>query len=82
MIKIYDVTDRSKPFIVKDISVSGDYYESRMIGDYVYVVVNERASPAHFAWDTELPAISLVPPVEEQIILHPHARASITTLGQ
>jgi len=40
-VKVYDVTDRSNPVIKRDVSVEGNYFDSRMIGDYVYAVVNQ-----------------------------------------
>ena len=40
-VKVYDVTDRSNPILTRNVSVDGNYYDSRMIGDYVYVIVNE-----------------------------------------
>jgi len=38
-IKVYDVADRSKPVLVKTLSADGWYFTSRMIGDYVYVII-------------------------------------------
>jgi len=38
-IKIYDITDRQAPSLVKNVSSDGGYFASRMIGDYVYVLV-------------------------------------------
>jgi uncharacterized secreted protein with C-terminal beta-propeller domain len=35
---VYDVSDPSNPALKNNISVDGSYYDSRMIGDYVYVV--------------------------------------------
>jgi uncharacterized secreted protein with C-terminal beta-propeller domain len=40
-VKVYDVTDRSNPILKRNVSVDGNYYDSRMIGDYVYAIVNE-----------------------------------------
>ena len=40
-IKIYDVTDRESPDLVRDVSVDGQYFGSRMIGDYAYIVISE-----------------------------------------
>ena len=40
-LNVYDITDRSNPVITRNISIDGYYYDSRMIGDYVYVIVNE-----------------------------------------
>ncbi len=38
---VYDISDRKKPEIVKDYDVKGNYFTSRMIGDYVYLVVQD-----------------------------------------
>jgi len=40
-IEVYDVSDRSNPVIKRDVSLNGSYYDSRMIGDYAYVIVNQ-----------------------------------------
>ena len=40
-ISIYDVSDRSSPKLEKTISYEGDYYDSRMVGEYVYAIVNQ-----------------------------------------
>ena len=42
-IKIFDVSDRSNPSLDRTISVDGSYFNSRMIGDYVYVIIREYA---------------------------------------
>ncbi|MBW6451748.1 MAG: beta-propeller domain-containing protein [DPANN group archaeon] len=41
VIDVYDVSDRSNPILSKNISVDGNYFDSRMIGDYVYIVASE-----------------------------------------
>lgn len=41
--RIYDVTDPSNPSMVRDFTISGSYFSSRMIGDYVYFVVSKAA---------------------------------------
>jgi uncharacterized secreted protein with C-terminal beta-propeller domain len=41
IISIYDVSDRKNPEIVKEIEVDGGYFDSRMIGDNVYVITYE-----------------------------------------
>jgi uncharacterized secreted protein with C-terminal beta-propeller domain len=38
---IYDISDRANPTQLKDYNLNGNYYESRMIGNYVYFIVNE-----------------------------------------
>ncbi|MFH0837288.1 MAG: beta-propeller domain-containing protein [Candidatus Aenigmatarchaeota archaeon] len=40
-VKIYDISDRSSPKLVKDITMNSSYYDSRMIGDNVYVIMQE-----------------------------------------
>lgn len=37
-IKIYDLSDKQNPKLVKEIELSGIYFQSRMIDDYVYAV--------------------------------------------
>ena len=38
LVYIYDVKNRENPKLEQNISVEGSYFDSRMIGDYVYVV--------------------------------------------
>jgi uncharacterized secreted protein with C-terminal beta-propeller domain len=38
---VYSIRDRADPVLVRDITLSGTYYDSRMIGDRVYVITNE-----------------------------------------
>jgi len=40
-INVYDVSDRSKPILKRNLSLEGNYFDSRMIGDYVYVIINQ-----------------------------------------
>jgi inhibitor of cysteine peptidase len=35
---VYDVTDRSNPVLKRNVTLEGNYYDSRMIGDYIYVI--------------------------------------------
>ena len=44
IIKIYDVTDREDPKLIKDVEIDGSYFDSRMIGDYLYVIATEYSS--------------------------------------
>ncbi len=50
-IRIYDVSDRENPVLVRDVSFSGYYLNSRMIGDYIYVVINSPALHYTYTWD-------------------------------
>ncbi|MBN2454350.1 beta-propeller domain-containing protein [Candidatus Woesearchaeota archaeon] len=38
---VYDISDRSDPDLVKDYNVNGYYFQSRMIGDYVYFICKD-----------------------------------------
>jgi len=42
-INVYDVSDKSKPKLARNIMVSGSYFSSRMIGEYVYAVMSQPA---------------------------------------
>ncbi|MBI2134193.1 beta-propeller domain-containing protein [Candidatus Woesearchaeota archaeon] len=44
-INVYDMTDRSNPKLSREIMLSGYYFSSRMIGKYVYAVIN---MPAYY----------------------------------
>ena len=37
---VYDIADRENPVLKRNVTVDGNYVNSRMIGDYVYVVAN------------------------------------------
>jgi inhibitor of cysteine peptidase len=37
-VKVYDISDKANPVITRDFSIDGNYFNSRMIGDYIYVV--------------------------------------------
>jgi inhibitor of cysteine peptidase len=43
-INIYDISDRANPSLRSEITVDGQYFSSRMIGDYVYVIIRKTAS--------------------------------------
>jgi len=43
-INIYDISDRTNPMLKNEIAVDGQYFSSRMIGNYVYVVIRKTAS--------------------------------------
>ncbi len=43
-IKVYSVEDREKPVLARDVFADGVYFNSRMIGDYVYALIS---SPAY-----------------------------------
>ncbi|MGC8816954.1 MAG: beta-propeller domain-containing protein [Candidatus Hadarchaeum sp.] len=39
-VEIYDIDDRENPKLIKRIELSGGYFSSRMIDDYVYIITN------------------------------------------
>ena len=41
VIKIYDISNKLNPIVKKDIEIDGNYFDSRMIGNYVYVISTE-----------------------------------------
>jgi inhibitor of cysteine peptidase len=41
LIKIYDISNKENPELDEEISFTGNYFDSRMIGDYIYVVGNQ-----------------------------------------
>jgi len=40
-IKVYNISDRTKPSVTKEVALNGSYFSSRMIGDYVYAVTSQ-----------------------------------------
>jgi inhibitor of cysteine peptidase len=46
---LYDVSDKAKPDFLKTFTMTGDYFNSRMIGKYVYFVTSQ---PAYVLYDT------------------------------
>ena len=43
IIQVYDISDRASPELERRVTVEGDYFNSRMIGDYAYAIVRKRA---------------------------------------
>jgi len=55
-VKVFDVSDRENPILKRDVSFDGSYFDSRMIGDYVYVIIS---SPIDYRGEeVNLPRIS------------------------
>lgn len=38
---VYDISDREDPERVRDVTFTGNYYDARMVGDYVYTITQE-----------------------------------------
>jgi inhibitor of cysteine peptidase len=43
LVEVYDVSNRSNPVLARDFSVSGNYFDSRRIDEYVYLIVTQSA---------------------------------------
>lgn len=46
---VYDISEKAYPRLARNLTISGGYFSSRMIGDYVYAVINQ---PAYVVNDT------------------------------
>jgi inhibitor of cysteine peptidase len=44
-LSVYDVSEKASPVLARNLTLSGSYFNSRMIGDYVYTVVSQ---PTYF----------------------------------
>lgn len=44
IINIFDISDRGNPELENEIEIDGVYFDSRMIGEYIYVILNEYSS--------------------------------------
>jgi inhibitor of cysteine peptidase len=42
-LSVYDISEKAAPVLARNLTLSGSYFNSRMIGDYVYVVVSQSA---------------------------------------
>jgi inhibitor of cysteine peptidase len=40
-LSVYDVSEKASPVLARNLTLSGSYFNSRMIGDYVYAVVSQ-----------------------------------------
>lgn len=42
-VRLYDISDRAQPSLLRTFNMTGDYFDSRMIGKYVYFVTSMHA---------------------------------------
>lgn len=40
---IYDISNKTAPVLLRDFVISGNYFNSRMIGEYVYFIISQNA---------------------------------------
>lgn len=52
---VYDISDRKNPELVKDYNINGNYFQSRMIGEYVYFISQENVYYTYY--DVEIPVV-------------------------
>ena len=64
---VYDLGDRADPELVRTLTFTGDYYDARMVGEYVYTLTRE--SPVWVRDDVALPEVRAggAPPVRPEI---------------
>lgn len=48
-VNVYDISNKTNPTLLRNFTMSGSYFNSRMIGEYVYFVVSQ---PAYVIYDT------------------------------
>jgi len=59
-LRVYDISDKTRPVLARTLSLNGTLSGSRKIGDYVYAVVNQLAVKAYYAeadFEVDLPKI-------------------------
>lgn len=55
-VKVYNISDKENPVEEREMEIDGNYYDSRMVGNYVYLIVN---SPLNYLnGEIELPNIA------------------------
>jgi inhibitor of cysteine peptidase len=63
LVEVYDISERSNPVLARNFSISGNYFDSRMINEYVYLIVSQ---PSYLLYDTlVLPKIRSGEGIEE-----------------
>jgi uncharacterized secreted protein with C-terminal beta-propeller domain len=40
-VQVYDLTNKESPSLTRNFTISGSYFNSRMIGDYIYTIITE-----------------------------------------
>ena len=56
--KVYDISDKENPVLKREVSFDGYYFNSRMIGDYVYLIISSPQVYAQMEEEIDLPEIS------------------------
>ncbi|MDI6642495.1 MAG: beta-propeller domain-containing protein [Candidatus Hodarchaeaceae archaeon] len=53
-VRIYNVSNRENPVLARSLSFNGRYFKSRMIGDFVYLIVNSGQIDCTYTWEGPL----------------------------
>jgi uncharacterized secreted protein with C-terminal beta-propeller domain len=40
-VHVYDISDRENPVLKRNVSFEGSYFDSRMVGDYIYIIADK-----------------------------------------
>ncbi len=51
-VHVYDISDRGNPVLKRNVTIDGNYFDSRMIGDYVYLIANQ---PVYYGGTEPIP---------------------------
>jgi inhibitor of cysteine peptidase len=49
LVNVYDISDRSNPVLTRNFSISGNYFDSRRINEYIYLIASQ---PSYLLYDT------------------------------
>ena len=74
LINVYDVSDKADPVLVRNFTISGSYFNSRMINNYVYAVISQPANVINEA--VTLPKVyeeTLVSDIEAKMVYYADA---------
>ena len=63
-IYVYDVSDKADPVLARNLTLTGSYFNSRMIGNYLYTVVSQ---PAYLNNDTVILPQVYTPTVTKEV---------------
>lgn len=83
-LRVYDVANKNRPTLTRNFTITGNYVNSRMIGDYVYLIVNENVQVNN--GEVNLPvvfsgsSVSNVEPSKIFYSLAPDSYATYTTI--
>jgi len=83
-VKVYDVSNKANPVLARNFTMSGNYINSRMIGNYVYIIVNENVQVNNGA--TNMPVIftgtsvSNIEPTKIYYAITPDSYSTYTTI--